>query len=103
MNIAGNGNITNGIHESSHGYDLCTEGRPKTNNPLGQDVKAYQRQFSFDPNSMPVFDFGRAISLQSITPKWIFGISSNGKYPYIRFANPHRNPQEFLRNLKHSK
>jgi len=103
MTIAGNGDVANGIHESSHGYDLWTEGRPKINDPLGQDVKAYQRQFSFDPKSMPLSDFGRATSLQSITPKWIFGISSNGEYPYIKFANPHRNPQEFLKMLKHLK
>ncbi|MDR0546708.1 MAG: hypothetical protein LBG77_03870 [Dysgonamonadaceae bacterium] len=89
MNISGNGSIANGIHESTHGYDLWKNGGNTKNNYLGREVKAYQRQFSYAQSSLPtsyIDNFTSIGSIGLITNDWVLGIrTSSGKYPYIDF------------------
>ena len=61
MNIADNGNTTNGVHESSHGYDVWKNGMPKNiENIYNAEIKVYGRQFSFGGQSaMPQSDGSR--------------------------------------------
>jgi hypothetical protein len=103
MNISGSGNISNGIHESSHGYDLWKSGRPTERNAVQGEVKAYSRQFSYDKYSLPISDFGRAKSLNDINPRWVLGITSGGEYIYIQFIYPNRNPEDVLQSIKNIK
>jgi hypothetical protein len=100
MDIANNGSTSNGVHESSHGYDLWKNGRYTSTNVLQGEVKAYSRQFSFDRYSVPISDFGRASSLGSIDPRWVLGINNNGDYIYINKLFPGRNPKDILNSIK---
>jgi RHS repeat-associated protein len=100
MDIANNGSLANGVHESSHGYDLWQKGRPTEKTAIAGEVKAYSRQFSFDKYSMPTSDFGRANSLSDINHRWVLGINQGGDYLYIRFTYPNRNPQDILKRIK---
>ena len=100
MDIAGNGAKSNGVHESSHGYDLWKNGRVTENTAITGEVKAYSRQFSFDKSSMPVSDFGQANSLGDINHRWVLGINNSGDYLYIRYVYPNKNPKDILRIIK---
>jgi RHS repeat-associated protein len=100
MDIANNGSTSNGVHESSHGYDLWKNGRYTKTTALPGEVKAYGRQFSFDKSSLPISDFGRANSLSNIDPRWVLGINNNGNYIYIDKLFPRRNPKDILRSIK---
>ncbi|MCD7972133.1 MAG: DUF6443 domain-containing protein [Candidatus Azobacteroides sp.] len=100
MDIADNGAKANGIHESSHGYDLWKNGNYTKDNYLSGEVKAYSRQFSFDKNSVPTSDFGRAKSLSNINGRWILGINDNGNYLYIEKLRPGENPKDILKFIK---
>jgi RHS repeat-associated protein len=100
MDIANNGSTSNGVHESSHGYDLWKNGRPTENTAIAGEVKAYSRQFSFDESSMPISDFGRANSLNDINHRWVLGINNGGDYLYIRFVYPNRDPKDILKIIK---
>ncbi|MDD3036930.1 RHS repeat domain-containing protein [Bacteroides sp.] len=100
MDIAGNGAESNGIHESSHGYDLWKNGRYTKSSIIPGEVKAYSRQFSFDKSSMPISDFGRANSLSDINPRWVLGLNSGGDYLYIKYVYPNKNPKDILRIIK---
>ena len=85
MNIADGGSITNGIHESSHGYDVWKKGMPKNSNELYEtEIKAYGRQFSLSGgNAMPCSDGETVTSLSDINPRYILGIQDNkGGYLY---------------------
>jgi len=84
MNIAGNGNVANGIHESSHGFDIWKSGMPSTVPAFyTTETKAYGRQFSFGGSSvMPSSDWGSVRSLSDITTPWVTGITHNGDYMY---------------------
>jgi RHS repeat-associated protein len=100
MDIANNGSIANGIHESSHGYDFWKTGKPTVNTVISGEVKAYGRQFSFDSSSMPYSDFGKVNSLSDVNARWIMGISSGGNYIYIQLMYPNRNPKDVLKAIK---
>lgn len=91
---------SNGVHESSHGYDLWKNGRVTENTAITGEVKAYSRQFSFDKSSMPVSDFGQANSLGDINHRWVLGINNSGDYLYIRYVYPNKNPKDILRIIK---
>jgi RHS repeat-associated protein len=85
MNVAGNGNTTNGVHESSHGYDVWKKGMPKEVGSLyDTEIKAYGRQYSFGGQSaMPQSDGGTVKSFSNITPCYILGIQDGeGGYMY---------------------
>jgi hypothetical protein len=84
MNIAGNGSVSNGVHESSHGFDIWKSGMPKTVPDFyATETKAYGRQFSLGGSSaMPSSDWGRVNSLRDITTPWVSGITHNGEYMY---------------------
>ncbi len=100
MDIANNGSVSNGIHESSHGYDLWRNGRPTERTAIPGEIKAYSRQFSFDNSSLPVSKFGKANSLSDINHRWVLGINNAGDYLYIRFVYPNRNPKDILNLIK---
>jgi RHS repeat-associated protein len=85
MKIIGNGNIANGIHESSHGYDVFKSGMPKkVDDFYATETKAYGRQFSYGGSSvMPYSDWGRVNSLGDVITPWVTGITnSTGDYMY---------------------
>jgi hypothetical protein len=85
MNIAGNGDLSNGVHESSHGFDIWKGGMPKTIEKFySTEIKAYGRQFSFGGSSaIPASDWGSIKSLNDIITPWVTGIkSSDGEYMY---------------------
>jgi hypothetical protein len=100
MDIAGNGSMPNGVHESSHGYDLWKNGNPTEKTAIAGEVKAYSRQFSFDRSSLPISDFGRAGSLSAINHRWVLGINHVGDYLYIRYTYPNRNPRDILKLIR---
>ena len=100
MDIANNGSKSNGIHESSHGYDLWQDGRPTERTAIAGEVKTYSRQFSFDKSSMPISDFDRANSLSDTNHRWKLGINNTGDYLNIRFVYPNRNPKDILKLIK---
>jgi RHS repeat-associated protein len=103
MNIADNGAISNGVHESSHGFDIWKNGAYNKGNAIDGEIKAYGRQFSFNSKSVPVSDFGRANSLKDINQKWVYGINNNGVYLYINeIFGPTANPKEILNMLRTS-
>ena len=86
MKIAGNGSIINGIHESSHGYDL-SQGRDTQKNFFEREIKAYSRQFVYGGSSaMPASDWYKPVQgLQDITKSYILGITDNkGDYIYAK-------------------
>ena len=89
LTISGNGSIANGIHESTHGYDIWKNGGNTTSNWNSREIKAYSRQFSYNKNSLPNSYFGTVNSLQDITKNWVYGAydSSGGtkKYLYVHY------------------
>jgi uncharacterized protein RhaS with RHS repeats len=83
MDISGNGSIPNGIHESSHGYDIWQNGGYTKGNYLSGESKAYGRQFSFDSKSIPTSDWYKPIHNSSdINGSYVLGIKNNGEYLY---------------------
>ena len=86
MNIAGNGSNPNGIHESSHGYDLWKGGINTQKNAIDREIKTYSRQFSYNKKSLPISDFGKANTLNDINQKWVYGINPGGDYIYIKYV-----------------
>jgi hypothetical protein len=103
MDIVGDGSAANGIHESSHGYDIWKQGWPQNLVArMDGEVKAYQRQYSFDESSMPVSIFGGAKSLSGIDYPWIYGIrDSQGKFVYVESLKPGmKNVKRFVKSLK---
>jgi RHS repeat-associated protein len=89
MEIANNGSITNGIHESAHGYDLWKGGENTARNWDTREIKAYSRQFSFDRESIPNSYWGKVNGLQDITTKWVYGIYNDAntrrEYIYVKY------------------
>ncbi|MDR2408008.1 MAG: RHS repeat-associated core domain-containing protein, partial [Bacteroidales bacterium] len=89
MEIANNGSITNGIHESAHGYDLWKGGKNTAHNWDAREIKAYKRQFSYDSSSIPNSYWGKVNGLQDITTKWVYGIYNNAntrrEYIYVKY------------------
>ncbi|MCL1943931.1 MAG: hypothetical protein FWF54_10345 [Candidatus Azobacteroides sp.] len=105
MDIAGNGSVSNGIHESSHGYDLWKNGGKTTvgygGNFIPGEEKAYGRQFSYDKSSLrSLSDFENPNSLNDVNGRWVLGIQSGGKYIYIEMNYPGRKPQDILKTLR---
>jgi RHS repeat-associated protein len=82
MDIVGDANV---IHEATHGFQLYKG--TMSSDALEREIPAYQRQFSFDPNSVKnqvPSDAGSASSRSGITPAWVLGINDNkGNYPYL--------------------
>jgi RHS repeat-associated protein len=98
MDISGNGSIPNGVHESSHGFDVWKSGMPQ-NTVKGiypGEIKAYSRQFSLGgASAMPISDYGKIGTISDISYPWIAGIKDSygaylypkqilgAKYPYL--------------------
>jgi RHS repeat-associated protein len=89
MEIANNGSITNGIHESAHGYDLWKGGYNTAQNWDAREIKAYSRQFSFDKESIPNSYWGKVNRLQDISTNWVYGIYNSAnkqrEYLYVKY------------------
>ena len=73
MQIAGNGSIENGIHESTHGYDIWKGGPNTKDNWDTREIKAYGRQFSYNASSLPNSYWGSVNNRSDITPGWVRG------------------------------
>jgi RHS repeat-associated protein len=73
MRIAGSGNVENGIHESTHGYDMWKGGPNTTSNWDTREIKAYGRQFSYNASSLPNSYWGSINTRSDITPGWVRG------------------------------
>ncbi len=77
-----------GLHESSHGYDFAKLGGTYLEHEkIPGEIKAYQRQFSFSPKSIPMsVGFKRVKNFNQITQAWVLNIYtiSNGTlvFPY---------------------
>ena len=84
MDIAGYGSTANGIHESTHGYDLWKNGDNSRDNYIGREIKAYSRQYSYNSSSLPKSYWGGVNSLQDITSNWVIGaytqLSGGGRH-----------------------
>jgi RHS repeat-associated protein len=82
MDIVGDANA---IHEATHGFQIFKG--TMSSDALEREVPAYQRQFSFDPNSVTnqvPSDAGSVSSRSGITPAWVLGINDKkGNYPYL--------------------
>jgi hypothetical protein len=79
--------IANGIHESSHGYDLLRSptGEYGRDNYLDGEVKAYGRQHSYNSSTLPASYVGRAASRNDINHDWVIGIqNSSGVFIYVK-------------------
>lgn len=79
--------IANGVHESSHGYDLFRSptGQYSRDNYLDGEVKAYGRQHSYDSSTLPTSYVGTAASRNDINHDWVIGIqNSNGIFIYAK-------------------
>jgi len=107
MEIAGNGDIANGVHEASHGYDIWMNGATTIGmkgNMIQREVKAYSRQFSYEKKSLPATydqsEFGKANSLIDINNRWVLGIKSGGEYIYIKKMYPNENPNDLIKRIK---
>ena len=74
MQIAGYGSIENGIHESTHGYDIWKGGANTTDNWDTREIKAYGRQFSYNASSLPNSYRGSINTRSDITSGWIQGV-----------------------------
>ncbi|MCL1937621.1 MAG: hypothetical protein FWF52_04405 [Candidatus Azobacteroides sp.] len=106
MDIANNDSISNGIHESSHGYDWWKNGKPTVGyggNFIPVEEKAYSRQFSYNKSTLPISYFGRANFLNDINGRWVLGIQSGGAYIYIERNYPGGKPQDILKTLRQLK
>lgn len=81
MSITGDANA---IHEVVHGYQMHKG--TMVPNRLAREVPAYQRQFSFDPNSVKNHvpsDWGNVRTRSDITENWVMGINDRrGNYLY---------------------
>ena len=98
MEVSG---TANGIHESSHGYDIWKNGVYTKQNLLKGEIKAYGRQFSYDSNSLPTSFFGVAESLDDINERWILGLSSQTEgYIYVKILHPQKDVMEILKRLQ---
>lgn len=73
MQIAGSGSIENGVHESTHGYDIWKGGSNTTSNWDIREIKAYGRQFSYNASSLPNSYWGNVNNRSDITPGWVRG------------------------------
>lgn len=74
MTISENGSATNGVHESSHGYDIWEFGKYDRDNNLEGEVKAYNRQYSYDKSSMPSSYWSNVKNSCDITKNWVLGV-----------------------------
>ena len=82
MEIANNGSVSNGLHESSHGYDIWQNGAYTKGNVLAGESKAYGREFSFG-TAIPSSDWYKPIkSLSDINGSYVLGIRHNNEYLY---------------------
>ena len=79
----------NVVHEATHGFQLFNG--TMSSDELEREVPAYERQFSFDPNSVKdrvPSDAGSIEGRSDITPTWVLGIhDSKGKYTYVTGMN----------------
>ncbi|KAA5536543.1 hypothetical protein F0919_02425 [Taibaiella lutea] len=83
----GNSSDANALHEAVHGFQIF-KGTMDNSNRIDREVVPYQRQYSFDPNSMTSSkvpsDYGRVSSRSDITRNWVWFINdSKGNYPYF--------------------
>lgn len=89
MQVSGYGSIENGVHESAHGYDLWTGGANTRDNWDTREIKAYGRQYSYNPSSIPSSYWGGVKSRSDITPGWVRGAYSmdgaTRNYLYARY------------------
>jgi len=109
MEVAGNGSVPNGVHESSHGFDLWKNGSYDTADKfLNGEVKAYGRQFSFNSSSLPKSYWGTVTTLNDISQNWVIGAYNtpqnyiNAKYLFqnnMRLYSP-RNVERYLDSLR---
>ncbi|MCL1938193.1 MAG: hypothetical protein FWF52_07345 [Candidatus Azobacteroides sp.] len=102
MNIAGNGNLPNGVHESSHGFDIWKSGMLKDIAAFySGEAKAYGRQFSFGGKSaMPHSEGGNINSLKDVTINWVIGIiDSNGDYMYPKQLLGNKYNKAYIKSL----
>ncbi len=75
MEISGNGSSDNGVHESSHGYDLWKRGTDTDKNWDIGEIKAYGRQYSYN-RSMPASYWGSVKNRCDITSSWVLRVYS---------------------------
>jgi hypothetical protein len=101
MDIVGDANA---IHEATHGFQLYKG--TMSSDALEREVPAYQRQFSFDPNSVTnqvPSDAGSATSRSDVTPAWVLGINDKkGNYPYLPTLSP-KARREVIKQLQSTK
>jgi RHS repeat-associated protein len=108
MSIVGKGDMANGVHESSHGYDIWKAGRmPQANEVYDAEIKANGRQISYGGASvMPFSYWGKVETLRDITIPWIMGIlDAKGDYLYPKKIGGERyynkaETTKYLNNLR---
>ncbi len=82
----------NGIHEATHGFQIFSKGPITQSGRFDAEVSAYQRQYSFDSNSVTAHapsDWGSIGGRSDITPNWVMGLhDSNSNYIYMPGFKP---------------
>ena len=75
----------NGVHEAVHGYQIYKSGGLKATERIDIEVPAYQRQYSFDSQSVSGISslWGGIKGRNDINKNWVMGINSNGKMIYM--------------------
>jgi RHS repeat-associated protein len=98
MNIVSN---ANGIHESAHGYQMWKSNGIKASEKFRSEVLAYQRQSSYDLNSVTSLtsDWGNINNRSQINNFWVSGINNEGSYPYLNNLT-RRDVGDVFKNIK---
>ena len=82
----------NAIHEATHGFQIFSKGPITQAGRFDAEVSAYQRQYSFDSNSVTGHapsDWGSIGGRSDITPNWVMGLhDSNYNYIYMPGFKP---------------
>jgi RHS repeat-associated protein len=89
MGITGDANA---IHEATHGFQIFSTGGITQAGRFDAEVSAYQRQYSFDSNSVTAHapsDWGSIGGRTDITPNWVMGLhDNNSNYIYMPGFKP---------------
>lgn len=100
MSISNNCSLSNGVHESSHGYDFWKMENIQNLNSYRAKLRHMTVNFLLINQVCLYLILEEQNLLNDIDTRWVLGVNSKGDYIYINKLFPGKNPKKVLESIK---